>query len=359
MKMDEETPEEERETLSFPELITLALPVPGLAISITPNTTNNYKPTTTHHPKMDPILPCIVQALRAAAPSTPASSSRSQSQSLSQSQPSVSRCTRSRAAPDWAVSDTLALIEQIAAVDTESWSKSLSSFQKWKIVSDNCGQVGIHRSANQCKRRWELLVSGQWTPLPYYKKIRRWETRRSGNSGAGPGSVSYWKMDPDWRERFSLPGLFNPEVYGAMDAVIKIEGSRDVDCELLVIGPIEQIDGENANVPLIADVEGPSVVENVHAAADLDHKDKEKEEIDEALLSSEAWDLAAKLEENAEHIQSILRGENGGDLTTDNLDMAVARKKAEELIKSLGGLVQSLDEFTELVKTNGLEKVVV
>ncbi|KAJ4747877.1 Trihelix transcription factor ASR3 [Rhynchospora pubera] len=352
MKMDdEEIPEEETQTLtlSFPELITLALPVPGLAIPIPPNTTTttttNNKPTATHHPKMDPTLPCIVQALRAAAPSTPASSSRSQSQ------PSVSRCTRSRAAPDWAVSDTLALIEQIAAVDTESWSKSLSSFQKWKIVSDNCGQVGIHRSANQCKRRWELLVSD-------YKKIRRWETRRTGNSGAGPGSVSYWKMDPDWRERFNLPGLFNLEVYGAMDAVIKIEGSRDVDCELLVIGPIEQIDGENANVPLIADVEGPNVVENVHAAADLDHKDKEKEEIEEALLSSEAWDLATKLEENAEHIQSILRGENGGDLTTDNLDMTVARKKAEELIKSLGGLVQSLDEFTELVKTNGLEKVV-
>jgi hypothetical protein len=87
--------------------------------------------------------------------------------------------------------------------------------------------------------------------------------------------------------------------------------------------------------------------------------DKGKEEIDEALQSTEAWDLAAKLQENAEHIQSILRGENGGDLTiSDNIDMAVAREKAEELIKSLGGLVQSLDEFTELVKSNGLENVV-
>jgi Myb/SANT-like DNA-binding domain len=111
---------------------------------------------------MDPTLPCIVQALRAATPtsgqqnpSTPAASFRMQSQ------PSIARCTRSRVAPDWSVPDTLALIEQIAAVDAELWSKSLSSFQKWKIVSDNCAQIGFNRSSNQCKRRWELLVASE------------------------------------------------------------------------------------------------------------------------------------------------------------------------------------------------------
>lgn len=77
------------------------------------------------------------------------------------------------------------------------------------------------------------------------------------------------------------------------------------------------------------------------------------------MQSTEAWDLATKLQENAEQIQSILKGENGADLTIcDNIDMAVAREKAEELFKTLGGLVQSLDEFTELVKSNGLENVV-
>lgn len=104
---------------------------------------------------------------------------------------------------------------------------------------------------------------------------------RNSNTGPGPGSVSYWRLDPDWRERFSLPGLFNLEVYGAMDAVIKIEGSRDIDSELLVIGPIEPIDGENVDVPLIAggtlstvlavpaDAEAPNDMETMHAAADL------------------------------------------------------------------------------------------
>ncbi|KAF3327788.1 Myb/SANT-like DNA-binding domain-containing protein [Carex littledalei] len=314
---------------------------------------------------MDPTLPCIVQALRAAASvATTTTTSTSISISIStpatKSQPSISRCTRSRAAPDWSVADTLVLIEQIAAVDAELWSKSLSSFQKWKIVADNCAQIGFHRSSNQCKRRWELLVSD-------YKKIRRWETMRNSNIGLGPGSVSYWRLDPDWRERSGLPGLFNFEVYGAMDAVIKIEGSRDIDSELLVIGPIEPIDGENnanANANPLSTVlaipadnaEAFNAIEHhMHAPRHLDQKDKE--EIDETLQSSEAWDLAAKLQENAEHIQSILKGENGGDIC-DNIDMAVAREKAEELIKSLGGLVQSLDEFTELVKSNGLEKVV-
>jgi hypothetical protein len=113
-----------------------------------------------------------------------------------------------------------------------------------------------------------------------YKKIRRWETMKNSNSGLGPGSVSYWRLDSDWRERLGLPGLFNQEVYSAMDAVIKIEGSRDVDSELLVIGPIEPIDGKNVDIPLITcgalstvlTVPGkggaPYDVENMHEAAD-------------------------------------------------------------------------------------------
>jgi hypothetical protein len=113
-----------------------------------------------------------------------------------------------------------------------------------------------------------------------YKKIRRWETMKNSNSGPGPGSVSYWRLDPDWRERFRLPGFFNQEVYSAMDAVVKIEGSRDIDSELLVIGPIEPIDGENVDVPLVtggalstvlavpAYGEAPNDTDNMHVVAD-------------------------------------------------------------------------------------------
>ncbi|XP_078161605.1 sequence-specific DNA binding transcription factor [Carex rostrata] len=309
--------------------------------------------------KMDPTLPCIVQALRAAAASVSTTSASASTAVTKSPQASTPRCTRSRAAPDWSVADTLVLVEQIAAVDAELWSKSLSSFQKWKIVSDNCAQIGFHRSSNQCKRRWELLVSD-------YKKIRRWETMRNSSTGLGlgSGSVSYWRLDPDRRERFGLPGLFNFEVYGAMDAVIKIEGSRDIDSELLVIGPIEPIDKESNNANANANNNGNTLstvlaipAENAEAFNAIEHI--ASEEIEEGLQSSEAWDLAAKLQENAEHIQSILKGENGGDMIiSDNLDTGIAREKAEELIKSLGGLVQSLDEFTELVKSNGLEKVV-
>jgi hypothetical protein len=38
--------------------------------------------------------------------------------------------------------------------------------------------------------------------------------------------------------------------------------------------------------------------------------------------------------------------------------METTRQKADELIKSLGGLVSYLNQFTDLIKENGIEDVV-
>jgi hypothetical protein len=78
-----------------------------------------------------------------------------------------------------------------------------------------------------------------------------------------------------------------------------------------------------------------------------------------------ASELANKLHDNAQHIHAILKEEaaqDGGqnhDLGSSMLPdaMEAARRKADELIQSLGGLVSYLDQFTELVKETGFENI--
>ena len=81
---------------------------------------------------------------------------------------------------------------------------------------------------------------------------------------------------------------------------------------------------------------------------------------------ADAWELANRLNENAQHIHMILSGEADEDGGHHNAPayavspdaMETTRQKADELIKSLGGLVSYLNQFTDLIKENGIEDVV-
>jgi hypothetical protein len=79
-----------------------------------------------------------------------------------------------------------------------------------------------------------------------------------------------------------------------------------------------------------------------------------------------AWELANKLQENAQHIHTILKEEADEDSSQNHAlagsvspdAMKTTRQKADELIKSLSGLVTYLNQFTELIKENGVENIV-
>lgn len=77
---------------------------------------------------------------------------------------------------------------------------------------------------------------------------------------------------------------------------------------------------------------------------------------------TDACELANKLQENAQHIHMLLK-EEAGEIENHNLaisldSMETTRQKGDELIKSLGGLVSYLNQFTDLIKENGFENVV-
>ncbi|XP_047079206.1 uncharacterized protein LOC124689779 [Lolium rigidum] len=314
--------------------------------------------------------PCIVQAL-AASPSKPQAAFPAAAAgdhptppapNSSRTRATSPRRTRSGGAPEWTAAETLALVATVAAVDDDGWARSVSAFQKWAIVADNLASSAgpssrrKGRAAGECKRRWEALVAE-------YGAVRRAGGR-------------YWGMGAAARRKAGLPEGFDAEVYGIMDALIQVEeaflagaGGGSVGAGGAQLAQVrkeesgdaglgeeeEEVDGDDSEGEMQVD-NAPQDLENAGAEAHNKHKKSQ----------TDAWELANKLNENAQHIHMLLNGEANEDAGQNHVPgdaispeaMETTRQKADELIKSLGGLVSYLNQFTDLIKENGIEDVV-
>uniref|UniRef100_A0A0A9AXH1 Myb-like domain-containing protein n=1 Tax=Arundo donax TaxID=35708 RepID=A0A0A9AXH1_ARUDO len=240
---------------------------------------------------------------------------------------------------------------------------------------------GSRRAAGECRRRWEALAAE-------YGAVRRWEVRAGGR---------YWEMGAAARRKAGLPAEFDAEVYGAMDALIRVEEALIADAAAGGAGgeEVEGLVGGGASVEVGEEdggddrEVGEDEVREDEMAEEEDEEDGEDDEemqVDGGNAGSSndlegfrmgankepeksqnnAWELAYKLHDNAQHIHTILNeeadenaGQNqalGGWMSPDAME--TTRHKADELIKSLGGLVSCLNQFTELIKANGFENVI-
>ncbi|CAJ1972279.1 unnamed protein product [Sphenostylis stenocarpa] len=71
---------------------------------------------------------------------------------------SAFRRTRSQAAPDWSVTESLILVNEVAAVEADC-SVALSSHQQWNIIAQNCAALDVPRNLAQCRRKWRALLA--------------------------------------------------------------------------------------------------------------------------------------------------------------------------------------------------------
>ncbi|CAI9115647.1 OLC1v1016611C1 [Oldenlandia corymbosa var. corymbosa] len=113
------------------------------------------------------------------------------------------RHTRCQAAPDWTSGECLSLVNEINSVEGE-WRNSLASFQKWQLVVENCSSLGIQRSLNQCKRKWDALRNE-------YEKIK-----------ASEGT--YWSFDSSKRKDMGFPEEFDKELFKAISRYFTQKG---------------------------------------------------------------------------------------------------------------------------------------
>lgn len=125
---------------------------------------------------------------------------------------SGSRRTRSQVAPDWTVKDCLILVNEIAAVEADC-SNALSTFQKWTMISENCNALDVHRTFNQCRRKWDSLVSD-------YNKIKQWESQKRGSDS------SYPSLSTEKRKKLKLPDNIYAELFEAINAVVMIQEGK-------------------------------------------------------------------------------------------------------------------------------------
>lgn len=119
--------------------------------------------------------------------------------------------TRSQVAPDWRVHESLILVNELCAVEGDCLNAVLSSFQKWKIVVENCNALDVNRGLNQCRRHWASLLSD-------YNKIKLYNSSSSKNG--------YWSLEVDRRRQLGLPDNFDADLYKAVDDYDKARGGR-------------------------------------------------------------------------------------------------------------------------------------
>ncbi|GMP91871.1 hypothetical protein CsSME_00042356 [Camellia sinensis var. sinensis] len=283
----------------------------------------------------------------------------------SHSRASASRRTRSQVAPDWSSQESLTLITEIAAVERDC-RNTLSSFQKWKIIVENCNSLEVFRTLNQCRRKWDSLLSD-------YKKIKLWESSESRVE-------SYWSIDYERRCEFGFPEDFDFEVFKAIDDHLKVaDGSDtdpDVDPEAVADGVAEpdlkkqrrrvmpqKRSTEERLTPQKRKINKKIMPEQGRVekrVKPLKHSKDEKLLLKNNMEEKEQM-MAAKLYENAKLITDILKGvlgESSDCLLADLKNVKdsqtdFTRHQGDRLVTCLGNLADTLDQLCDIVQDCG------
>lgn len=228
--------------------------------------------------------------------------------------------TRSKAAPDWTVEESLTLVNEITAIEADC-RDTLSSFQKWKITVENCNALGVNRNLNQCRRKWDSLLSD-------YKKIKQ-----SGSKKAS----------------------FNSELFKAIERYAKeCEGGYDTDPEVPPLAALHS-GSKNHQKTKVITPQKHRVEEKAKPTRNVKSESIEDEEcssdrhtdtlLDERKGPTEInreehkQNMAQNLIENAELIEAIVK---------EQMDEDSTRINGDQIIICLSNLAVTLDELHKL-----------
>ncbi|KAG7545504.1 hypothetical protein ISN44_As12g009640 [Arabidopsis suecica] len=290
---------------------------------------------------------------------------------------SGSRRTRSQVAPDWAVKDCLILVNEIAAVEADC-SNALSSFQKWTMISENCNALDVRRNLNQCRRKWDSLVSD-------YNQIKQWESQYRGSGR------SYWSLSSDKRKLLNLPGNIDIELFEAISAVVMIQDEKagtesdsdpeaqdivDVTTELAFVGSKRSRQRTmvmKENPPQKTNKEEPRKsrvqvnTREKHITAKATHQNKtmeEKKPMEDIFTDEEEEEETMNIEEEVEVMEAklsykidLIHAIVGRNLVKDNEardgistddKLKFVRQQGDELIGCLSEIVSTLNRLREV-----------
>ncbi|KAL1353129.1 hypothetical protein HN51_017054 [Arachis hypogaea] len=270
----------------------------------------------------------------------------------------VIRRTRSQAAPDWTVTESLILVNEIAAVEADC-STALSSYQQWNIIAGNCAALDVGRNMGQCRRKWDCLLSD-------YQRIRAWEeeeSKKKRKKNNAHGACSYWALKGERVRTLRLPEDFDRELYRAVDEVVRAREERG---EVLV----ESDNEEARNEVLDVTVEIGSKRKRQRSKSERQPEDKHKK----CIPVESSGDQSREHDQRGCHVQmsnenheeELEKHDSDDEYLKDFLeDKSKSKSKAERTpkdkleisVKTLAEVELQENDDTETPKPTCLEKV--
>ncbi|KAI3692340.1 hypothetical protein L6452_32154 [Arctium lappa] len=243
--------------------------------------------------------------------------------------------TRSKVAPDWTVEESLILVNEVSAVEADC-RDTLASFQKWKIIVENCNALGVNRNLNQCRRKWDSLLSD-------YKKIKQ-----SGSKKASFNSdlfkVIEWYVreyeggcdtDPD-SDPEALPEPVLASMVQSVTSGSKKQRSKIIPQKRNIEDmpkPKRHIKSEEIKVEESCSEPTNDILNGSMRPDEINQEQQEQV-------------MAEKLRENAELIEAIVKE----DLMNGESTIDLTRLNGDKLIACLSNLVVALDQLSESVQ---------
>ncbi|KAI3728245.1 hypothetical protein L6452_16878 [Arctium lappa] len=243
--------------------------------------------------------------------------------------------TRSKAAPDWTVEESLILVNEVTAIEADC-RDTLSSFQKWKIIVENCNALDVNRNLNQCRRKWDSLLSD-------YKKTKQSESKKASFNSELFKGIERYVREYDSDTDTDPEDLSNPLI--AATAIVQ-SGSKNQSST-----PQKHTIAEKAKATRRVKSEDDKAEE----CSSEQRVDRYTNTLDETLglveINREEHEeiMAEKLRENAELIEAIVRGQMGEDLVDRyNATYDSTRINGDKIIICLSNLAATLDELCKL-----------
>ncbi|XP_038710107.1 uncharacterized protein LOC120004854 isoform X2 [Tripterygium wilfordii] len=272
------------------------------------------------------------------------------------------RRTRSQAAPDWKVNDSLILVNEMAAIEVDC-SKALSSYQKWKIIADNCTALGVLRDLNQCRRKWDSLLSE-------FNKIKLFDL--------------YWTSDKQKRKQHGLPEDFDHELFKAIDAYLRLkedeadtEPDSDPEAEADMLKSIAELGCKRQKrrlmhaknyaeevpptscaqaLPQISCTQGETHRESIEETPQKSCTEEKERNIN--IVGEREQMMVEELRENAQLINDIVKGNIAGSVVYEAANMNATsaedfhadfvKRQGDRLIACLGDVVDTLNRLFDM-----------
>eukprot|EP01018_Ginkgo_biloba_P024369 Gb_35051 [translate_table: standard] len=279
-----------------------------------------------------------------------------------------SQSTRLQVAPRWTLTEMLVLVREKWAVENElqhspSKSQYTGASDKWSSISNRCTASNVLRTAGQCRKKWELLISD-------YKKIKDWERHC--------GIDSYWSLNHNSKREHKLPFYLERELFDAMDAHLGKTPSTcpEATFDSMDVGADGLFTAEDDSQDAIVKMQHPPPSGSGNEPLDSTVRRKRRRSMSD---DDREHSIVSALRENSQNIQDVIRETTRAQmcsnqldremywkgievnrqvqLQTSELDRELRKKQSQDLVDVLGEFVNAMNRLVDTIQNKSSQQL--